>query len=143
MSDLYDDSFRADMVGVIGEVLEDSQAAGVLFREKAVRLATVTVTGADPAAGEPGTETITYVALSPRPKVDARDQWRWRDGAQVRVGDAALKILKEGGTLAALLAASFIEVGGETAGTGTRYTLVAGQVKEAPFFLTVILSRLQ
>lgn len=143
MSDIYDDSFRSDMVGVIGEVLTDAQSAGILLREKAVRLAAVTRTGADPAAGEPGTETVTYTALSPRPKVDLRDQWRWRDGAQVRVGDAALKILKKPGALAALLAAPFIEIGGETAGTGTRYTLVAGQIKETPFFLTVILSRLQ
>ena len=134
---LYDDSFRQEVVALRDEVFTDLQAAGLIMARWPVHLVTVTTTGADPAAGDPGTTTETLTELVPRPRVDMREQWRTRDGARVQVGDAALVISQGACTRAHLEAAAALDIAGD------RYTLAPGELKDRPFSFEVVVARVR
>lgn len=131
-----DDTFRQELVGILDEVTTELQEEGIIFAEHRVRFATVTRTGEDRAAGEPGTLTPAYTEPSPRPKVDKRTQWRTVDGAARVVGDALLKISRSVAE-ATIRDAAWIEIDGE------KYTLVAGYLKQTPLFWLAVVKRLQ
>lgn len=127
---VYDDGFRAEMVALHDELLTDFQADGLVFAEHEVKLATVTaVTGANPDQGTPGTTTVAYAVIAPRPAVNLRAQWRSRDGIAVQVGDALVKVSRVY-SRAALTGAAWWTIDGE------RYTLVEGELREEPNGLT-------
>lgn len=132
----YDDTFRQDILAILDEVQTDLVADGLLMRESNVRLASTTYTGADQALGEPGTASTTYVTITPRPRVDLRDQYRNRDGQTVHVGVGKLIITK---SVARddILGASWVEVGGE------KYTVREGDLKDFPLHWIAILQRWQ
>lgn len=88
----YNDSLRLDILGVKDELTTDLAADGILFREDSLVMATATYTGADPALGVGGTESITYVEMLPRPKFTRRDVFRTVNGIPMKVGDAVAEV---------------------------------------------------
>lgn len=121
----YNDDPRLEFLGLRDELVTDLQADGLIFAESLVRLAHVTRTGGDEAAGIPPNEAVAYTTITPRPEVDMRQQWRTRNGAAVVVGDGKLTITRAI-TEAQLLGAAWIEI------DGVKYTLVEGELKRDP-----------
>lgn len=118
----YSDGLRAEFLGLRDEIVGGLQGDGLIFSESLVRLAVVTRTGGDTAAGKPATEATAYTTIAPRPRVDLRQQWRWRDGAQVLLADGKL-VITRAITEAQIKGAAFIDI------DGVPYTLVDGELK--------------
>lgn len=157
----YSDDFRQEMVDLKDELTDDLVSGGLIFREDAVMMATATFASADDALGEPGTSTVVYTEITPRPKFDKRDQWRTRGGAAVKVGDAVARVSRSI-TLSEIESASWFGLGvaglGVEDGTGfvlnedgsfilvdgyprETYTLVQGEVKRGALEWTIVLKR--
>lgn len=160
----YDDTFRAGLLDVRDEVLADLVADGILMREVAVRVALeMGVTGANAARGKPGTKQTQLLALSPRPEVVIRDQFRYRGGAPTHIGDAKVTISRAAVTEAQLCAAAYFLIGGDMAlvedGSGfltedggqlileggedvpKRYNIVQGELRQEALDWIVVLTR--
>jgi hypothetical protein len=121
----YSDDSRLEFLELRDELVTDLQADGLIFAESLVRLAFVTKTGGDDAAGVPAQEQTDWLVITPRPQVDMREQWRRRDGATVLVGDGKL-VITRAVTETQLRTAANIEI------DGVAYSLVAGELKRDP-----------
>ncbi len=132
----YDDSTRLAIQAMRDADISAAEGIGMVFTENLVRLAVATMTGADVAADDPGTATIAYTTIAPRPTVDLRDQFRNRGGITTRVGDALLSVTRTI-TRAQLLAASWIDIDGE------KFTIVAGELRREAFGWSVVVKRMQ
>lgn len=118
----YSDDPRQEFLTMRDELVTSLQADGLIFAESLVRLAVVTRTGGDDTDGVPASESTVYTTITPRPEVDLRQQWRWRDGAQVLVGDGKLTVTRAIDE-DQLKGAAFVEI------DGVAYTLVEGELK--------------
>ena len=132
----YDDAFRQEIVALKDEVIADLQADGIIFAEAAVSLVSIYWAGADPAAGIPGNKVETMTPISPRPRVDLREQWRQREGVAVRVGDALLRLTRAVDE-ATLTGATEVDI------DGIRYTLVEGGLNRKALMWEAILKRIR
>ena len=157
---VFSDDFRDAIVELRDELTTDLVSGGLMFREEAVLMATATYASADPALGTPGTETIAYTEITPRPKFTRRDQWRSIGGVATKIGDA-VAVVSRSITRAQLEDASWFAIGrsGVTLEDGgfiitedgtyivadgsdpERYTIVQGEIKQGPFDWTVVLRR--
>lgn len=134
----FDPEFLAAIRDTVGDVWADVQAAGLMVgAERLVKLATANRTGASAARGKPGTAAPTYKVLSPRPLLDLRTQYRHRDGAAVKVGDAMMTVAHAACTRAELEAADWIDVDGE------RWSLAEGAIKDLVATREVIIRKAQ
>ena len=127
----YTDDFRAEVAGIIAETQAGLQAEGLIFAEREVKVVTEVRTGGNPARGVPPTVASAELTLSPRPKVDLREQWR--DGQ--KVADGKLTSARAALPIGTLAGASYLLIDGE------RYTLAAGYVKRRPFVWEVLVTR--
>jgi hypothetical protein len=132
----YDDSTRLAILAIQDANLLASESIGLMFSESVVQIAVATMAGADKLAGIPGTQTVAYTVIAPRPLVDLRDQFRTRAGITQHVGDALLMITRAI-TRAQLLAASWIEIDGE------KFTIVAGELRREAFDWSMVVKRMQ
>lgn len=135
-----------EMRALDDELTRDLQADGIEFALYEVKLATVTLTGADEFSGTPGTAgEPAYKVLSPRPEVDLKDQIRFRAGAPTLVGQALVVASHDACTREELTAAAWIEVvpddlPGDT--PAPRYRVNGGELRETWDKWQVVLQRL-
>ena len=157
----FSDEFREEMVSLKDEVLTDLITDGIVFNEDAVLMAVASYTGEDTALGVPGTQTIVYTEIEPRPKLKRRDVYRNIGGVPMKVGDAVVEVSRSV-ALSDIESASWFDIGvarlSVEDGTGfirtedgaylvdeahapIRYTIVEGEIRRGALAWTVVLKR--
>lgn len=132
----YSDATRLAILSIQDANAVAAEAVGIAFTENIVTLAVATMSSGDQLAGIPGTASVAYTTIAPRPTVDLRDQYRNRDGKTLHVGDALLTITRTI-TRAQLLAASWVEIDSE------KFTIVEGELRRRDLCWDVVVKRMQ
>ena len=130
----FSDAFRLERVALKDGIVTELVTDWLLPREDVVSRVVASYSGADAALGVTGTQSIVTTEITPRPKLEIRDQWRSVNGVATKIGDVKATITRTI-TSAQLTGASWFTIG------SVRYTIVQGETKRGPYEWTVVLKR--